>query len=423
MLATLRQRNFAFLWLGGLISMTGDWVLFAALPFYVYQQTNSTLATAGLLAAELLPYLLFGSISGVFVDRWDRKRIMVVSNLVQTVVVLLLLLIQSNEWLWVVYVVSFIQTTVATFFGPAETALLPKLVSDEHLLAANSLNALNNNVARLIGPPIGGTLLALFGLYGVIIVDSISFLVAALLIVRITAPSKPVQEVADAVAAAKNKWTRFWEEWLDGLKVVRRERIILILFVVLIIANFGGVMFDPLYPPFVADILKAGPEGWGWMLTTQAIGGIIGGIIVARFGNALPAVDLVGWGSILAGLLLAIQFNIPLYALALGISFLVGIPSAANRVAFHTVFQRNVPDKYMGRVSGAFSTTMAVLSLVSVLGFAGTLGNVFGVIPMLNVAAGITVLAGALALVLLPRSTAQNRATEQAEAIDQEASA
>ncbi len=69
MLEVLRQRNFALLWFGGLISMTGDWVLYAALPFYVYQQTNSTLATAALVASELLPYLLFGSIAGVFVDR------------------------------------------------------------------------------------------------------------------------------------------------------------------------------------------------------------------------------------------------------------------------------------------------------------------------------------------------------------------
>src|SRR4051812_33506947 len=114
MLATLRQRNFALLWFGGLISMIGDWVLYAALPFYVYQQTNSTLATAALVACELVPHLIFGTIAGVFVDRWDRKRIMVVANIIQTAVVLLLFFVWSSELLWVVYVVTFIQTTVIT---------------------------------------------------------------------------------------------------------------------------------------------------------------------------------------------------------------------------------------------------------------------------------------------------------------------
>jgi MFS family permease len=403
--------------------MTGDWVLYAALPFYVYQQTRSTLATGALVAAELLPYLLFGSIAGVFVDRWDRKRIMVVSNFIQTGVVLLLLLVQSNEWLWVVYVVAFTQTTLATFFGPAETALLPKLVSEEHLLPANSLNALNNNIARLVGPPIGGALLGLFGLYGVIIIDSISFLVAGLLIALIVVPSKPMEEVAAVAAEAKGKWAKFWEEWRGGLKVVRHERTIAMLFVVLIIANFGGVMFDPLYAPFVEEVLRAGPEGFGWLLTIQAVGGIIGGIVVGRFGRVLPEVGLVGWGSIVAGALLLIKFNIPLFAVAAGISFLVGIPSAANRVAFNTLFQRTVPDKYMGRVSGAFSTTMSILALVSVLGFAGTLGEVVGIVPILNVASGITIFAGVLALVLLRGSSAQTDAKEQAKVTDREMSA
>jgi MFS family permease len=98
MLATLRQRNFALLWLGGLISFTGDWMLIAALPFYVYQQTGSTLATAAMSVAAILPSVLLGSLAGVFVDRWDRKRVMVVANLLQMIAVLFLLLVRSNEW-------------------------------------------------------------------------------------------------------------------------------------------------------------------------------------------------------------------------------------------------------------------------------------------------------------------------------------
>src|SRR5919198_1112108 len=81
MIATLRQRNFALLWFAGLISLAGDWMLIVALPIYVYQLTGSTLATSTMFIAGRLPTLLFGSVAGVFVDRWDRKRTMVVANL------------------------------------------------------------------------------------------------------------------------------------------------------------------------------------------------------------------------------------------------------------------------------------------------------------------------------------------------------
>src|SRR5215218_756699 len=123
MFTLLRQRNFALLWFGGLISIMGDSVLNVALPFFVYQVSGSTLATAVMVAAELLPRLLFGSIAGVFVDRWDRKKVMVITSIAQGVIIMPLLLIRSTESIWIVYVVSFFQITLAMFFGPAENAL------------------------------------------------------------------------------------------------------------------------------------------------------------------------------------------------------------------------------------------------------------------------------------------------------------
>jgi MFS family permease len=186
MFTLLRQRNFALLWFGGLISLMGDRVLLIALPYFVYQQTGSTFACAVMVAAELLPRLLFGSVAGVFVDRWDRKRVMVITSIAQGIIILPLLLVQSAESRWIVYVVSFFQTTFAMFFGPAENALLPLLVPEADLLPANSLNALNNNFARLIGRLIGGAILAISGLSGVVLFDSITFVIAGLMIFAIS---------------------------------------------------------------------------------------------------------------------------------------------------------------------------------------------------------------------------------------------
>jgi MFS family permease len=227
-LAVLRRRDFGLLWLGGLVSVAGDWVLYAALPYFVYQRTGSTIATAGMIAAELTPGVLLGSIAGVFVDRWDRKRLLVMANLLQAGVVATLLL-APHGWLWVVYAVPAVQSAIAAFSVPAESALLPSLVGDADLVAANALNALNNRLARLVGLPVGGTLLGLLGLESVVLVDSATFVLAALIIAPIATPRR----VAQAGESAHSAWTKFWHEWRDGLALVRRDRMIAVIFGVL----------------------------------------------------------------------------------------------------------------------------------------------------------------------------------------------
>src|SRR5215207_8565496 len=197
MLAVLRQRNFALLWAGGLISMLGDWLLFIALPFYIYDLTGSTLATGAMFIAETLPILLFGSIGGVFADRWDRKKTMIVADLLRAGLLLLLLVVRSPEWLWAIYLVVFVQSSVGQFFNPAKGALIPQLVDESQLMPANSLNSLGVELTRLIGAPLGGALMALMGLESVVVVDCVSFVVSALLIGLIATPDhKHVQ--ADA---------------------------------------------------------------------------------------------------------------------------------------------------------------------------------------------------------------------------------
>src|SRR6266545_4477860 len=181
MLATLRQRNFGLLWSAGLISLAGDWMLLIALPIYVYQLTGSALATSTIFIAKRLPNLLLGSVAGVFVDRWDRKRTMVVANLLLAFALLPLLVVRSAGQLWIVYIVALIESTIVQFFSPAENALLPRLVGEEHVVAANSLNALNDNLARLIGPALGGLVAVWLGLAGVALIDAASFFIAGAL--------------------------------------------------------------------------------------------------------------------------------------------------------------------------------------------------------------------------------------------------
>ena len=170
MLATMRHRDFGLLWFAGLFSVLGDFALTVALPLHVYEQTDSTLAVAVVFAARFLPRVLFGSIAGVFVDRWDRKRIMVVSDIARAVFLAPLLL--APDQLEVIVPVAAIQGFIGLFFMPAENALLPKLVGEDRLVTANALNALNDNLGFLIGPALGSALYAWAGISTVVISTS-----------------------------------------------------------------------------------------------------------------------------------------------------------------------------------------------------------------------------------------------------------
>ncbi len=191
MLRLLQQRNMALLWIGGLISLIGDWLLLAALPYYVYQLTGSLLATAAMTVMQLAPSVVLSSFAGVFVDRWNRKATLILCNILQCGIVLLLLLVHSKSWLPAVYVVVFVQATVSIFVAPAQYALLPHLVAENELTTANSLFSINNQLARLIGPPLGGALLGSFGINPVVALDSGSFLIVALMLIYMVVPSLP----------------------------------------------------------------------------------------------------------------------------------------------------------------------------------------------------------------------------------------
>ncbi len=309
MLVVLRQRDFGLLWLGGLISLTGDRAMRIALPVYVYQQTGSTLATAGMATTYYLPAVMLGSVVGVFVDRWDRRKIMIVTNLIQTSVMLLVLLVRSDGWLWLVYAVSLLDTTVSIFFQTAENAVVPNIVDEEHLVPANSLGAMNNSLARLAGPPIGGLLIGLFGLASVALFNAASFLIAAGLFWLISAQTRTTPAASDVAGEAVSAWVRVWREWLEGLVLVPRDRLIAVLFVVMSVTSFGGAMIDPLFHPFALSELRADPASIGWLLTTYAIGGLFAGVVVGWIGSKLRPWHLTSFGTVLTGLFMVTMYN------------------------------------------------------------------------------------------------------------------
>jgi MFS family permease len=393
-LAVLRRRDFSLLWLSGLVSVAGDWVLMIALPYYVYVTTGSTLATAGMTAAELAPAILLSSFTGVLADRWDRKRILVVANLLQALVVASLLLV-GEGWLWVVYVVAALQSTAAAFSQPAEAALLPTLVPVEQLVQANALNTLNNRLGRFLGVPLGAALLSWWGLDAVVVVDAVTFLVAAALVAPITAPAPPADP--DAVPDEPH----FWREWTAGLRVVRHDRTIAVLFVVFGLMTFGGTMLDPLYVPWIRDVLDEGVEVVAVITMTHSVAGIVGSLLVGTWGSRFSARTLMGWGSVIAGVLLLVKFNVPVLWLTLALSAIGGATAVASSVGVETLAQERTPEHVRGRVFGSLQAFIWLASLLGAV-VGGVLGELTSVLVAINVAAGLVTVAGVVVLLAIP---------------------
>jgi MFS family permease len=400
MFKLLRQRNFGLLWFAGLISMIGDWVLFIALPIYTYNLTHSSLATGIMFMVGTLPRILFGSIAGVYVDRWDRQRTMVVADWSRVGLILLLLLVRSADSIWIVYLVAFTESIVSQFFGPAENALLPQLVDESQLVTANSLNSLNNNLARLAGPALGGILLGSFGFQNVVLIDSLSFLLSGIMIVLIVQPSLGSLNASRHAGNSDGKTPpRVWHDWLAGLRVVCQSRVVAVIFLVMALAGIGEGFFNVMFVIFIRQNLGGGALEFGWLTSAQAVGGLIGSLLVGWLGNRILASRLTGL-RVFNGILILVMVNLASLPVALSALLLAGLPLVASSVGIDTLLQRYVTDRYRGRVFGALWTTISIFILLG-QGTSSVLGDRLGAVRLLDLKGVIDIAAGLLGFFML----------------------
>ena len=417
MIASLRQRNFALLWLGGLISSVGDWALAIGLPIYVFLLTHSVLDTGLTLLAGQVPAIVLGSVAGVFVDRWDRKRTVVIANCLLAVALLPVLLVVSADRIWIVYAVAAVESALEQFVSPAVNALIPVLVTEERLVAANSLNSLSSNLARLVGPALGGVIAALWGLSGIVLADAVSFALAALLTAGVSARLTRLsdRQSREPLSSAKGiLLTRLASEWAAGVRTIFAERTLAVLFLAFAITNLGEGVMGTLYPVFVNQVLHGVALQIGELMTAQAIGGLLGGLLAGWIGERLLSSWFIGVSSLLFGLIDLAIFNIPALALPLlpgtvpifafevGLFIAVGIPGIWMTTGGLSLLQASSPDGYRGRIFGLLGATFSLLSLIGIV-VASTITDRIGVVRMLNIQGIGYIVGGLLLLWLLPR--------------------
>jgi len=413
-LLLLRQRGFALLWVGQLVSLLGDATLGIALPFYVYQTTGSVAATGAMLAAGTAPYLLFGSLAGVFVDRWDRKRTMVVADILRAVLLIPLLGVSSPDRVWLVYLVGFAQSSVSLFFFPAKSASIPGLVGADSLLEANSLSAFSNAFARVVGPTLGGALLAAVGLSGVIAFDCVSFLMSGVMISLVSFPARPrpvepsfESRAQIAVGGRMSLWVGLWHDWLEGMRIVVSERRIAALFLVLASVRLADGVAAVVFPAFVTDTLRVGALEYGWLATSQAVGAVIGGLLIARLGWAAGSERLLTASFFLAGVAFLTMVSLPILPIALVLEVVIGGGSIAAQVSRETLLQSAVADRLRGRVFGTLYTTNS-LANVGGMGLGTVLGGLVGAAPVLGLSGVAYLAACGIAQVRLSRRSSRS---------------
>ncbi|HEY7605667.1 MAG TPA: MFS transporter [Actinomycetes bacterium] len=408
----LRRRDFGLLWAGGLISETGDWFLLVGLPIWVLQLTGSSLVTATVFLVGLLPGLVVGPLAGVLVDRWDRRRTLVAVSLAEAAFLLPLLAVHDRGDLWIVYLVMAVEASLAQLNDPARNALVPSLVGERDLVGANALIGLNSNLARLVGSPLGGILVELGGLPGLVIGDAASFLVGAALIGMVG--SRSVVPAVHSPAPARG----VLGEWVDGLRVTLGERELRWGLVVNGLAAVAQGIFTVLFVVFVARELGGDGADVGLLRGVQAIGGLLGGVLVVGLARRLRPGPLLGTSLVVFALIDLAIWNGPVVTTAawlyLGLFVAAGIPGVGVLTGLTALVQERAGNAYLGRVFatylGSFNGLMALGMLL-----AGLLGDAVGVVAVLNGQAALYLLAGVVALATLgPRAVRYPRTSKRA---------
>jgi Na+/melibiose symporter-like transporter len=407
LVTVLRKRgDLRLLLAANVVSLCGDWVLGIGIAYAVYDLTGSTLASAGGLLAAYLPQVLVGPVAGVLVDRWDRRRTMIGANLAMAVAVLPLVLVGDASTVWLLYPLLVLQSVVEVFFAPAEQALLPRLVDEDELVTANALNGQVGQVARLVGGALGGVAAAAGGIPAVALLDAATFVVSALLLSRIRTSGRVVADTEAApVSEVERRFSRFRADLVEGVRVVGASRTLRVVLVFALITAAGEGVMGTLFAPFVNDVLGGSGRAYGLIAGSQAVGGVVGGLVAAAIGHRLSPALLLGAGAMTLG---AIDLAIFLYPLALGETWwpalagmmVVGLPAALTMAGYTTLFQRATSDTSRGRAFSLVTLARTVAVLVGTT-LAGFLGERVGIMPVLAYQGVGYVVAGAIVLLTL----------------------
>lgn len=380
----LAIRDFRSLWIAQAASDFGDNLTFLTLLILVQRLTGSTVALAGLTIAIALPSVVFGFVSGVYADRFDRKRTMVVSDVLRGILVLGFLLVRSEELVPLMYLIGFAQASIGTLFNPSRSAMLPRIVGEEKLLAANSVSQTTRVIFNVLGTTAAGIFAAVSDTLALaFVVDAATFLFSALMIHAIRTSGVVEEGEVGAV----------WAGVREGLGVLMSSRPLRAVLLGAALAMLGLGAVNVLIVPLLIEELRVSEAFFGLVEGGQVAGMVLAGSVVAVMAHRLKASTLVSLGLMGLGLAIAGVSVIGAGWHMAVIGFLVGAMLAPVNGGVGTLSQTLVGDRLRGRVGGALNAIISTATVVS-MGLAGVGAAAFGVRAVFVIAGAMSVLGG-----------------------------
>ena len=375
-----RNRSFRQLWLGQVVSQMGDWFDTIALYTIILNLTGSGRDVGLLLVARFVPSFFFGPLSGVVADRFSRRTIMIVTDVLRAVVVLGFLFVRRADQLWIIYVLTVLQLGLSTFFEPAKTAVIPSIVNDRELVAANAISSVTWSIMLTLGAAIGGVITGWFGTNAAFILDALSYLLSAWLIFTVRLPKRPPRERQKLSFAKAIGIT----DTIEGVRYVKdRVRVFALLMVKPAWGLGGGILtLLAVFGERIFPVGKSAATGIGVLFAARGIGTAVGPIVARRIaGEGDRRMQItIGIAFLIGGVFYMAFGSATSFILAL---IVLGVAHMGGSIlwVFSTVLlQRSVEDNFRGRV---FAAELALLTLTMAASnyVTGELLDRFGISP------------------------------------------
>lgn len=386
--AVFRNRNFALMWSAQLVSTIGSALTSLAASILVYRITGSALSVGLMLMATAAPSIVLGLFAGVFVDRYDRKRIMIAADLVRAALVVTIpFLVESNiAWL---YIIVLLTSSVGQFFEPAQASVLPEIATDQELAAANSLMAISSFGATAVGFAASG-FLAQISIEWAFYIDALTFLFSALCIVLTRVPKLTTEENTSVSMVFRNMRGGFG--FLFNNPVLRST------FLIFPVMGISFGLGNALLLPFATQALHADEFQYGVQEGMTSIGFVAASLLMARIADRLPAGQWLTISFVTMGICQMIYSQLNSIPLAIFFVTLSGFANAPSAISRQLILQRNSTREMRGRVASAFFVTRDAAFLIG-MAMVG-LADYVGVREMFFVAALLVLVPGILALFL-----------------------
>lgn len=360
--ALLNYKDYIKIWVGNTISRFGDAIDSIAFLWMVYEMTGSTLMMGTVMAVNAAPAVLFGMTAGVLVDRMDKKKVMIVTDLLRglSTAVMAFLYIYDMISIWHLYVFTFINSLCEVFASPARASAMQVLVDKKHYLTANSLRQASTSIAEIAGTAAAAIIMGYLSIGAAILIDSATFFISSF--TAIIAKIK--------ISGNKNRplnIKQFYREFVEGLTVIKSNVVLLVSLTMACLVNLVLAPFNVLMPEYSDKILMAGEKGMSLILMSFTIGMVAGSLIIGQIGHRFKKSTMVitGFMGLGAGMMLfGFISNVQLACVAaiIGGGFIPVISGGSM-----TLMQESTPVDKMGRVSSTAST----LSLLGLpLGYA-----------------------------------------------------